>query len=74
MAGVTLVKVCGLTRAEDARLAAELGAWALGFVLTDSPRQVGAAEAAELIAAATRATLARPARSRPGARRTPSPW
>jgi phosphoribosylanthranilate isomerase len=53
MAGMTLVKVCGLTRAEDARLAAELGAWALGFVLTASPRRVRAAEAAELIAAAT---------------------
>ncbi len=55
MAGVTLIKVCGLTRAEDARLAAELGAWALGFVLTGSPRRVRAGEAAELIAAATRA-------------------
>jgi phosphoribosylanthranilate isomerase len=54
VAGVTLVKVCGLTRAEDARLAAELGAWALGFVLTESPRRVAAAEAAKLIAAATR--------------------
>jgi phosphoribosylanthranilate isomerase len=53
VAGVTLVKVCGLTRAEDARLAAELGAWALGFVLTESPRRVGTAEAGELIAAAT---------------------
>jgi phosphoribosylanthranilate isomerase len=48
---MTLVKVCGLTRAEDAGLAAELGAWALGFVLTESPRRVSAAAAAELIAA-----------------------
>jgi phosphoribosylanthranilate isomerase len=30
------VKICGLTRAEDARLAADLGAWACGMVL--SPR------------------------------------
>ena len=40
MAGMTRVKVCGLTRAEDVRLAAELGAWALGFVLAESPRHV----------------------------------
>ena len=62
VAGVTLVKVCGLTRAEDARLAAELGAWALGFVLTESPRRIGAAEAAELIAAATRPDCGAPGR------------
>jgi phosphoribosylanthranilate isomerase len=60
MAGVTLVKVCGLTRAEDARLAVELGAWALGFVLTESPRRVEAARAAELIAAATQREDDRP--------------
>jgi phosphoribosylanthranilate isomerase len=54
VAGVTLVKVCGLTRAEDALLAAELGAWALGFVLTESPRRIGAGAAAALVAAATR--------------------
>jgi phosphoribosylanthranilate isomerase len=36
---VTRVKICGLTRAEDAELAVELGAWALGFILWDeSPR------------------------------------
>lgn len=50
MAGVTGVKVCGLTCAEDVRLAAELGAWALGFVLTESPRRLDAAAAARLIA------------------------
>jgi phosphoribosylanthranilate isomerase len=26
------IKVCGITRAEDARLAADLGAWAVGFI------------------------------------------
>ncbi len=36
----TPVKVCGLTRAEDAVLAASLGAWALGFIFAESPRRV----------------------------------
>ncbi|MHB8780034.1 MAG: phosphoribosylanthranilate isomerase [Candidatus Geothermincolia bacterium] len=34
------VKVCGLTSARDARLAAELGASACGFVFAESPRRV----------------------------------
>lgn len=49
---MTSVKVCGLTRPEDVRLAAELGAWALGFVLAESPRHVVPARARELAAAA----------------------
>jgi phosphoribosylanthranilate isomerase len=49
---MTRVKVCGLTRPEDVRLAAELGAWALGFVLAESPRHVVPARARELAGAA----------------------
>ena len=30
---MTRAKVCGITRPEDAELAAELGAWAIGFIL-----------------------------------------
>ena len=37
MAGVTRVKVCGLTRAEDVRLAVELGAWAARLRLRREP-------------------------------------
>lgn len=49
---MTRVKVCGLTRAEDVRLAVELGAWAVGFVLAASPRHVVPAKARDLAAAA----------------------
>ncbi len=36
---MTRVKVCGITRPEDAELAVGLGAWALGFILWEpSPR------------------------------------
>jgi phosphoribosylanthranilate isomerase len=36
---VTRVKVCGITRLEDAELAASLGAWALGFILWPGSRR-----------------------------------
>src|SRR5882724_8916361 len=42
----TLVKICGITRAQDARLAEKLGAWALGFNFYEkSPRAVAPADA-----------------------------
>jgi phosphoribosylanthranilate isomerase len=42
-------KICGLTRPEDARLAVEHGAWAIGMVFhPDSPRQVDLEAAAEI--------------------------
>jgi phosphoribosylanthranilate isomerase len=44
---VTRVKICGITRLEDAELAASLGAWALGFILwPQSKRHVEEAVAA----------------------------
>jgi phosphoribosylanthranilate isomerase len=52
---VTRVKVCGITRPEDAELAVELGAWALGFILwAPSPRAADPAVAAGIAAALRR--------------------
>jgi phosphoribosylanthranilate isomerase len=45
---MTDVKVCGLTTERDVRDAAGMGAWACGFVLSDSPRRIEVARAAEL--------------------------
>jgi indole-3-glycerol phosphate synthase/phosphoribosylanthranilate isomerase len=47
-AGRPLVKICGLTRAADARLAAGLGADLLGFVFAPSPRRADASLLREL--------------------------
>jgi phosphoribosylanthranilate isomerase len=52
---VTRVKVCGITRHEDAELAVELGAWALGFILwRRSPRAADPAIAAGIALALRR--------------------
>lgn len=47
----TRIKVCGITRVEDARLAIEAGADALGFVFAASPRRVDRAMAREIVRA-----------------------
>lgn len=44
------VKVCGITRIEDARLAVDAGVWAVGFVFVqNSPRFITPQKAAEII-------------------------
>jgi phosphoribosylanthranilate isomerase len=56
---MTRVKVCGITRPEDAELAVELGAWALGFILWNrSPRAADPAVAAGIAARHHRKTEA----------------
>ena len=45
------VKVCGITRLEDARLAAELGAWAIGLIFVGGvPRRARPADAEQIAA------------------------
>jgi phosphoribosylanthranilate isomerase len=46
---MTRVKVCGVTRLDDARLAAELGAWAVGMIFhPPSPRACSPATAEDI--------------------------
>ena len=47
---MTRAKICGITRHEDAELAVELGAWAIGLIRWDrSPRVCGAAAAGAIV-------------------------
>ena len=62
-AEATRVKVCGLTLTDDVEAAVAAGAWAVGFILTRSPRQVTPAAAAVLVRAAADATARRGAHS-----------
>jgi phosphoribosylanthranilate isomerase len=51
------IKICGITRLEDAQLAAELGAWAVGLIFAPgSPRRAKPAEAERVAAALRRRT------------------
>ena len=43
-----MVKICGLTRAEDVQAAIAAGADAIGFVFTASPRRISPQKAIEL--------------------------
>jgi phosphoribosylanthranilate isomerase len=53
--GPTHVKICGITRLEDAELAVNLGAWAIGMVFFDaSPRSCSLGEAQRITASLRR--------------------
>lgn len=48
---MTWLKICGTTNLRDAQMSVSCGADALGFIFAPSPRQVGIALAAEIVAA-----------------------
>jgi phosphoribosylanthranilate isomerase len=55
---MTGTKICGLTTLDDARLAVDLGAWAIGLIFhPDSPRRCNVDAAEEIGAALRRRTL-----------------
>ena len=55
---MTRVKICGVSRPEDARLAAELGAWAVGLIFTSESPRACTPEAAEAIGSELRRQVA----------------
>jgi phosphoribosylanthranilate isomerase len=55
---VTRAKICGITRPEDAELAAGLGAWAIGLIRWDGSPRACAPDTARAIVAAQRRRVA----------------